>query len=243
MEGKEQMTETVVPTAAVLGASPNGIGRAVVEMLNRIGMDVYATNLEDLDVRTHYKLQGFLADTDPDYVVYCVGMNKLDWIKDWNSADFRDIMDVNVGGFINVIADLAALDSVARRQDRKPRSIVAVTSDAAFRPMRTSINYCASKAALDMAVKVAAREMAEHGWRVNGVAPGKVAGTAMTQYVDATVPELRGWTAEAAAAYERASSATQRAATTEEVASVICDVLLNESRNFTGAIIPVNGGR
>ena len=45
-------------------------------------------------------------------------------------------------------------------------------------PWRTMGAYCSSKAALDMLVKVAAREWAPHGIRVNAVAPG-VTNTAM----------------------------------------------------------------
>jgi NAD(P)-dependent dehydrogenase (short-subunit alcohol dehydrogenase family) len=93
-----------------------------------------------------------------------------------------------------------------------------------------------------MTVKVFARELAGSGWRVNAVAPGKVSGTKMTEYVDARVQEIRGWTPEYADAYERASSALGRPATPDEVAQVICDVLFG-SMALNGSIVEVNGGR
>jgi NAD(P)-dependent dehydrogenase (short-subunit alcohol dehydrogenase family) len=108
--------------------------------------------------------------------------------------------------------------------------------------MRTSAIYCASKAALEMAVRVASRELAPLGWRVNAVAPGKVADTPMTSYVDQRVMEIRGWTEEQASEYERQSSPLGRMVTKEEVADVILNVL-NGPQAQTGEIIAVNGGR
>ena len=108
--------------------------------------------------------------------------------------------------------------------------------------MRTSAIYCASKAALEMAVRVASREYAPAGWRINAVAPGKVEHTPMTDYVDHRVMELRGWTMEEADDYELASTPLGRKVTKEEVAQVIEQVLFGPKAQ-TGEIVAVNGGR
>lgn len=120
--------------------------------------------------------------------------------------------------------------------------MVVIGSDAAERPLRTSIAYCASKAGLHMAARVAAREKADDGWRVNVVAPGMTADTAMTLYIDTVVPGLRGWTDEEAMAYERQQGVVKRRASTLEIAEVVISTL--EGPNYlNGTVITVNGGR
>jgi len=64
----------------------------------------------------------------------------------------------------------------------------------------------------------------------------------MTEYVDRRVLQLRGWTVEAAEAYEVASTPLGRKVTKEEVAQVIEQVLFGPAAQ-TGEIIAVNGGR
>lgn len=218
----------------VLGGT-SGIGAACADLLGRIGVKAHALGAEQGDVRDLEWISSAIAAHSPTHVIYSVGVNQLDWIKDTTLQDFSTLFGVNVWGFVSTIQELQKLGY--------PCSVVAVTSDAARRPMRTSLAYCASKAALDMAVRVASRELAPEGWRINGVAPGKVSGTPMTEYVDARVQEIRGWTAEQASEYEKASSALGRSLTPGEVAAVIVDVLFSDSQGWTGDIISVNGGR
>lgn len=221
----------------VLGGS-SGIGKAVWERfrgrdLFRMGMINYGE--EDFDVTRGTELVEALTLQRPTDLVYSVGINRLDWIKDMEQADFMRLMEVNVWGFLRTIQVLDQLGC----QDV---NVVAVTSDAAWRPMRTSAAYCASKAAMEMAVRVASREYAPRGWRINAVAPGKVADTPMTEYVDSKVPELRGWSPEFAEEYERNSSPLGRKVRASEVARVIEQVLFGPEAQ-TGEIIAVNGGR
>lgn len=220
------------------GATPDSIGAAIAERLLELGLIVTVPNQWDLDVRkdaTQYPFAENVRTWSPDYVVYSAGINELDWIYHLSQKTFEDIMEVNVWGFINVIKGLQLTG--------RAYSVLAVTSDAAVRPMRTSIAYCASKAALNMAIRVASRELAQDGWRINGIAPGKVEGTAMTRYVDERVVEIRGWTPEFADHYEVSNSPIKRPVTTREVALVAADVLLSDSLAWTGDIISVNGGR
>lgn len=190
---------------------------------------------KDFDARDDIELQTVIRGFIPTDVIFSVGVNQLDWIGDITRGDFRLVMETNVWSFLNLL-------NLLRNSGSWPVNVVAVTSDAAWRPMRTSAVYCASKAALEMAVRVASREMAPKGWRVNAVAPGKVADTPMTDYVDARVLELRGWTVEQADDYEAASSPLSRPVLKEEVADVIFQVLQGP-RAQTGEIIAVNGGR
>lgn len=215
----------------------SGIGKAAhVKALqtNRYVAEA-SYGLENFDIGRTAQLSEAIASVQPTDVIYSVGVNRLDWIRDAKWSDFSKLMNTNVWGFIETIKILDQLNF-------GPVNVVAVTSDAAWRPMRTSVSYCASKAALEMAVRVASREYAPRGWRINAVAPGKVAGTPMTKYVDERVPELRGWTAEEAERYELASSPLGRKIKKAEVADVVCRVLFGPDAQ-TGEIIAVNGGR
>lgn len=221
----------------VLGGT-SGIGEAFAKRAAELpspwdSIDVIGK--EKFDVNWEAAMVELITGVAPTDVVYSVGINKLDWIRDISWVDFQYVMSVNVWGFLHLIR---ALDRVGP----KPCNVVVVTSDAAWRPMRTSAIYCASKAALEMAVRVASREYAPAGWRINAVAPGKVEHTPMTDYVDHRVMELRGWTMEEADDYELASTPLGRKVTKEEVAQVIEQVLFGPKAQ-TGEIVAVNGGR
>jgi len=224
-------------TFLVIGGN-SGIGEACAEYIeDRITRrdNMIVADINYMDVREWGDVGREIADLQPTHIVYSAGLNYLEWIGKLDENEVRGVFDVNVLGFLAVVDACRQVDSYAP-------SIVAITSDAAVRPMRTSIAYCASKAALDMAIRCASRELAPHGWRINGVAPGKVADTPMTEYVDARVLELRGWTAEFAEEYERKSSAIGRPVDKEEVAAVVW-ALLTGPAALTGEIVAVNGGR
>lgn len=232
------MEEQPVRNLWVLGGT-TGIGRVTFDRLTD-GSGVMwdraqAFGVEDFNIKFRSPLERRLQDWKPTDVVYSIGINKLDWIRDVSMHDFQDVMATNVYGLLSVIRTLD-------RVGAGPVNLVAVTSDAAWRPMRTSAVYCASKAAMEMVVRVASREYAAKGWRINAVAPGKVEDTAMSNYVDARVLALRGWSVEFAEAYEKASSPLGRKITKQEVAEAISAVLLGPAAQ-TGEIVAVNGGR
>jgi len=146
---------------------------------------------------------------------------------------YHDVFDVNVFGFFNVLNQLLA------RQEGG--NVLALVSDSSHTPMRGSMAYCTSKAALHQAVRVAARELSPE-WRVNGVSPSIVAGTRMTKFVDETVPGFRGWDPEKAAEYEKSMVPIGRRATKLEVARVMLDVLMGPAF-MTGSIVEMTGGK
>lgn len=195
-----------------------------------------------LDVGSQNSLRGFvdghLQETNQEFthVVFSAGVNHLDWLGETSEDDMEHIFNVNVLGFIRLLNVLAEYQI-------HPTRVVAVSSDAAVRPLRTSIAYCASKAALDQAVRVGARELGRAGWQVNAVAPGMVEGTPMTAYIDERVPEIRGWSKEHARSYEDSQSVLGRRIDKKEVARTISWLLFDAPDAINGAIIPVNGGR
>lgn len=177
-------------------------------------------------------------------IIYSAGANELAFLGtmgDDGLTDAADVIDVNLMGFIRLM-DTIMDPEVFPVEWRKGLTVIAVSSDAAERPMRTSMAYCASKAGLNMAVKVAARELASHGIRVLGLAPGMTEGTGMTDYIDSTVPILRGWTTEETLRYEAQQEVTPGRVLPEELAVVLL-MMANGPRHWTGDIVTVNGGR
>lgn len=222
----------------ILGAGSRSIGQEVATQMAvmKPGVSVHTFTRKDFDIQHDEPLlREAIKEVQPTHLVYSIGINRLAWLGDVTYVDWHEMMEVNVWGFIRTV-------QLLREETSWPCSVVAVSSDAARRPMRTSLTYCASKAALEMAVRVASRELAPYGWRVNAVAPGKVADTPMTEDIDAMVPLLRGWSPERALSYELQSSALGRYLNKQEVAQVICCTLFGPAGQ-TGQVVEINGGR
>lgn len=230
-------------TAWVIGGT-SGSGLAIANHLDSEGYKVYKTG-EEVDVRSAMAISNCvkriqLSDRPIDTLVYSAGINYLEWIGRMDMGDASDVMNVNAMGFIRVLDEL--VPSNEEERFRRPLRVLAVSSDAAVRPLRTSIAYCASKAALDMAVKVAARELGPYGWRVNAISPGMLDDTDMTRYVDSRVQEVRNWTEPRMREYERSQEVVDGRIDTFQVAQLAHDIL-NGPHHLNGAIIPLNGGR
>lgn len=221
--------------AWVIGGT-SGIGAATADRLERTGINVVRTDEKDCDVRHESVIRDYYIGLGgPQLIAYCAGINVLQYNADLDMDVARDIFDVNVFGFMRLL-------KVVARVKRSGTRIAVVSSDAAVRPMRTSLAYCSSKAALDMAIKQAARELAP--WcLVNGIAPGMTAPTGMSKYIDDTVPDLRGWTPDEALAYETSQIPLARRASPLEMGMAKKYLLLDAPDYQTGSITAINGGR
>lgn len=237
----------------VMGMYDGGIASAIGAQLDEIGHTVIGTD-KSLDVRSYEMVNqsmGYIIGNQKDSgdplagLVYCAGINDLKWLGKMSQQDMEtaaNIFAVNSLGFLNVVNALKAHMPMGRGEDSPPFSIVAISSDAATRPLRTSAAYCGSKAALDAIVRVSARELGRFKFRVNAVAPGMVSGTGMTEQMDEMIPRIREWTEAQALEYERSQEVIPGRVARSEVAEVVVDVLLGPE-HLNGAIIPVNGGR
>lgn len=229
-------------TGWVIGGT-SGIGQQTALYMSDF-MDVVVDGHETFDVRQpmsafRNKIQELQF---PRYIVYSAGINYLEWLghdDPQDSIHHADVIDVNLTGFIRFIDALAFYKPFYKHD---PPSIVAVSSDASERPLRTSISYCASKAGLNQAVRVAARELGPRGWRINAVSPGMTEPTEMQKYIDERVPDIRGWTPEEAFKYEKSQEVVPGRISVGEVAQVVCQTLLGP-KHLNGSIITLNGGR
>lgn len=229
----------------VIGANDYNLGTTLIKQADLQGQytadRIFASNEQTADVGSTVHLNAFVkrmaveSAGEPLDVVYCAGVNYLDRIEHVDELDLWNTFNVNVLGFIRM------LRVVLKHWDSGQLNVVAVASDAARTPMRNSIAYCSSKAALVQAVRVAARELAPRV-RVNAVSPAIIDGTPMTTAIDAAVRLQRGWTEEEALAYERSLIPMGRRATKEEVCEVILQTLAGPEF-LTGANIEITGGK
>lgn len=219
----------------VIGASTHGgIGEdiAYTARFNK-GMLVHAPSPEELDVTDDVETAKYIAEFGPySHVVYCAGIQKLGKINELSIHDVRDVFDVNVIGFINVLQALVNTQQQGR--------VCAVSSLAGRTAMRGSIAYCASKAALNHAVRCAARELGSN-WQITAVVPGTVADTPLTESVDQQVMRMRNWDHEELIKQERMRQPFGRRIYKNEVSFTVLSILLG-APTITGAIIDIAGG-
>jgi NAD(P)-dependent dehydrogenase (short-subunit alcohol dehydrogenase family) len=110
-------------------------------------------------------------------------------------------------------------------------SIVVTSSVSAHLPDRAMATYCASKAALNMVVQVAACEWAPHGIRVNAVAPG----VTDTPILKRAPLQQNGWVDTV-----RAHTPLGRLGESEDIAEAI--LALHGLGWVTGQILDCDGG-
>lgn len=82
-----------------------------------------------------------------------------------------DLDKLRVAFDLNVVGSYLTLKHACRAMTAGG-SFIAISSDSAVMSVRNLSAYCASKAGLDMLVRVAADELGEHGIRVNSIRPG-----------------------------------------------------------------------
>jgi NAD(P)-dependent dehydrogenase (short-subunit alcohol dehydrogenase family) len=219
-------------TALVTGSS-SGLGKAIAEMLPRVGYRVVPYDIEDgYDVRRPELPPAAFRD-DFAVLVNCAGVNGINWLADVDESDWDRIMDVNAKG-----AFMMSQACAPQLRDNKG-TILNIVSNAAHMPMRCSAAYNASKAAALMLTKQLARELSPDV-TVFSISPNKLAGTGMSRQIDQEVVRTRGWTLDQARDYQLNGLLTKAETPPQEVAEFIAFLLSSKSRHkyLAGCDIP-----
>lgn len=219
---------------AVVVGGGSGIGAAVAARQRAAGdrvvvWDVRGTADVACDVTDPAQVDAALQATlarggAPELVTITAGIGHSGLLAEVTSEDFDRVLAVNTRG------PWLAMRALAKPMAAAGRGSIVVTTSVSGRLVDRAMGvYCASKAALDMLVRVAAAEWAP-ALRVNAIAPG-VTDTPML----GRAPRDGDWLGGVA---ER--TALGRLGTADDVAEAI--VALHAMRWVTGEIVTVDGG-
>lgn len=237
-------------TALITGAA-SGIGLATAQLLAAQGIlqlvlvDRDAEALERVTLRARVtRIVGDVADPalwaaadigQLDFAVLSAGVAAAAPIDALDFAEWRRVMAINLDGmFLSLQAAMRAMAETG--------AIVAVASAAGVKAEPGIAAYATSKAGVIQLAKVAAKEGASRGIRVNAIAPAGVE----TPIWDA-VPMFAERAAEigrdaAFAEMARAATPLGRFAKPEEIAAQIDFLLSEEAAFITGATLLSDGG-
>ena len=207
-------------------------GEALARSLNERGrraayLHCNVANQREVDAALAATLQAFGA---VDALVNNAGIFKAAAFLDITEADWDAVLDVNLKGAFLVG------QAVARAMLANPAggAIVNMSSVNSVMAIPNIASYNVSKGGVNQLTRVMALALAEHGIRVNAVAPGTIA----TELAKSAVLGSE-------AAKQRIMSRTpmQRLGEPHEIADVCAFLLSSAASYMTGEIVYVDGGR
>lgn len=248
------MTDFTGKTALVTGAA-SGIGAACARYLAEHGAalliltDIDRAALEALDVPcdtkrvagdvgelAHWEQVGEYLD-GLDLAVLNAGVASGGPIAELEFAEWRRVLGVNLdGAFLSLRAALRSI--------RAGGAIVLTASISGIKAEPGTAAYGASKAGVIQLTKVAAKEAAPRGVRINAIAPGGVDTPIwdQTPFFRDLVSQHGGDRAAALTAMAKMATPLGRYASAEEIAAQIGFLLSDQAATITGAVLASDGG-
>ncbi len=197
--------------------------QALVDGIRDMGGSAEAVVFNVTDTQeTRAVLEGLLAAAPIQAIVCNAGIHRDAPLAGMDHAAWREVIDVSLDGFYNVVQPLL-LPMMATRWGR----VIAMSSVAGIMGNRGQANYAAAKAGLIGAVKSLAIELASRGITANAVAPGIIEGEMTDGVFDP----------------ERIKSIVpmRRAGRPDEVASLVSFLASEEAAYISGQAIAING--
>lgn len=235
----------------VTGAS-SGIGFAVCKILFESGADVLmvAKNAEkliasadSLGIKNVFpidlckvseigsNIDKIIKDYGPlDGFVHSAGIGSVRPIKMCTYDYMKTMMDINFFSFIEIVRVITK-----KKNFNEGMSIVGISSVAALEGNQSKTAYCASKAAMNGAIRCLAKELASKKIRVNAVLPGITRTAIFDQIIDNGGDSMD------------LQSILQRQylgiCEPHNIASTVAFLLAQESNFITGSEVSVDSGR
>ncbi len=234
----------------ITGAS-QGIGAACAQRFAREGASVVLADVSDAagqvlalalngnyvhcDVGDKAQIDALIAKTLDlhgriDVLVNNAGIFKASPFLDVSEEDFDAVIRVNLKGSF-LMAQAAARAMVACKTQG---SIINMSSVNAVLAIPSIASYNMSKGGINQLTRVAALALADHGIRVNAVAPGTIA----TELAQKAV-----LTDDAAKAKIMSRTPMRRLGEPSEIADVVAWLASDGASYITGEIVTVDGGR
>lgn len=189
-------------TMLVIGAqTDSSLGGLVTAVAHGAGWQVHTVGISgneqhELDITNGARVAGFFdewcrADPPPEAVVCTAGINLANSLLNGNTVRaMQRQWEVNALGPIRVLEQwvkwwMHGFKAVGGyHPTQAPLHFVAISSNSAQVARSKSMGYCASKAALSMAIRCAAREMADTPLNIYSYEPGWLDGTPMSANVE-----------------------------------------------------------
>jgi len=143
----------------------------------------------------------------------------------------KKVMDINFFSFVELIRCISAKGY----HNSERTAVVGISALGAFLGNSTKTAYCASKAAMNSAVRCLAKELAPKGFCINTVAPG-VTDTPMAKAAEEYGQDSDAFKAIAERQYLGICQP-------EDIANAVVFLMSNKSRMITGSCLPVDGGK
>lgn len=236
----------------VTGAS-SGIGKGIAIFLSRVGANIImaARNEEKLketynelepgnhsyyliDLNNLNEIEGMIDKICSDGrklngIVHSAGISRTIPVQYLKMDDLKSIMSINFYSFVELVKHFSK-----RKYNDNGGSIVAISSISSKVGARGLSAYCASKGALESAIRSLALELAPKNIRINSIAPGMI----KTQIYDGLLDLVNNKDFEA----DLKKRQIMGLGTPEDVASSTAFLLSDASKFITGSSINVDGG-
>lgn len=240
---------------ALITGAASGIGAACARLLAERGAahlvltDIAAGALEALDLSIPTtRIAGDVADEAHwaevaghleglDHAILNAGVASGSPIAETEFSEWRRVLGVNLdGAFLSLRATMRAI--------RDGGSVVLTSSISGMKAEPGTAAYGASKAGVIQLAKVAAKEGAPRGVRVNATAPGGVDTPIwdQTPFFRDLVTQHGGDRAAALEAMAKMATPLGRYASAEEIAAQIAFLLSDAAATITGAMLASDGG-
>ena len=214
-------------TALVTGAS-RGIGKSIKESLLNEQIEVLSPSRNELDLSSSESIDNFLANlsTPIDILVNNAGILKVGLYNELSSADFQEILQINVIAPFKIISGV-----VESMKQKKFGRIINISSIWGQKSREGRSIYSSSKAALDALTKSLALEFASYNVLINSVAPGYVDTELITKYnTDSELEKIKK------------TIPMQRFAKKNEISDLVKFLYSEDNSYITGQIITIDGG-
>ncbi len=217
-----------VACAATSAANAEPVARQIAE-----AYDV-ATMAVEMRVESHSSVVEAIDAVEVELgsisvLVNNAGIGGVDSLLDYSADDFGAVIDINLKGVFHC-AQVAGQRMVA---SGTAGSIVNIGSIAGTNAFPKRVAYCGSKAAVHQMTKVMALDLADHGIRVNAVAPGYIRTDLIQELVDA------GKLDETTIAGRVPLGSFGEG---DDIAAAVAWIASNEARYVTGETLTVDGG-
>jgi len=241
------MGEELAGKVAIVTGGASGIGRGTVELLVEEGAVVVvgdvdadrgndlaaslgdATAFKQADVSDAEQVQGLIDFTVErfgglDIMFNNAGIStpRVGFLRD-DFRTFDRVMQVNLLGVM-----LGSQRAARHMADHGGGSIINTTSIGGINPGGGLMTYRAAKAAVIHFTRSIAVELAQHGIRVNCVAPAHIATPINSDYDVAKIVQLM--------------QPLQRMGSPRDVANAVLYLASDRSAQVTGIVLPVDGG-